>query len=94
MIDDLFAKTTMEVPTPKINRILADIAQTNLPPIANGKPLKFYYINQVGTVPPKFRIVTNFPGSVPENYQRYLVHTLKKALSLEGVPIKLQFAKR
>lgn len=94
MIDDLFAKTTMEASTPKINRILADIAQTNLPPIANGKPLKFYYINQVGTIPPKFRIVTNFPGSVPENYQRYLMHTLKKSLSLEGIPIKLQFVKR
>jgi len=94
MIDDLFAKTTMEAPTPKINRILADIAQANLPPVANGKHLKFYYINQVGTVPPKFRIVTNFPGSVPENYQRYLSHTLKKSLSLQGIPIKLQFAKR
>lgn len=94
IIDELFAKTTMEASTPKINRILADIAQANLPPISKGKPLKFYYINQVGTVPPKFRIVTNFPGSIPENYQRYLVHTLKKSLSLEGIPIKLQFVER
>ncbi len=94
IVEDLFAKTTMEAPTPKINRILEAIAKSNLPPIAKGRPLKFYYINQVGTVPPQFRVVTNVPGDIPENYHRFLVNTLKKELSLEGVPIKLRFAAR
>jgi GTP-binding protein len=94
LIRELFSKTTSEAPTPKLNRLLEHIAKTNLPPIAKGKPLKFYYINQVGTVPPKFRIVTNRPGDIPENYHRYLVNTLKKELSLEGIPIKIRFAAR
>jgi GTPase len=94
LIQELFSKTTMEAPTPRINRILEGIAKSSLPPTSKGKPLKFYYINQVGTVPPKFRIVTNRPGDIPENYHRYLVNTLKKELSLEGVPIKIRFAAR
>ncbi|HNY66625.1 MAG TPA: ribosome biogenesis GTPase Der [Deltaproteobacteria bacterium] len=94
LIADLFAKTTMEAPTPLINRILADIAKTSLPPIAKGRPVKFYYINQVGKVPPAFRIVTNVPGAIPENYHRFVVHTLKKQLKLDGVPIKVRFAGR
>jgi GTPase len=94
MIQDLFSKTTMEAPTPKINRILEQIAKSTMPPTAKGKPLKFYYITQVGTVPPKFRIVTNRPGDIPENYSRFLVNTLKKELSLEGIPIKIRFAAR
>lgn len=94
IINELFAKTTTQAPTPVINRIIADIAKTTLPPISRGKPLKFYYVTQVGTIPPQFRIVTNYPDSVPENYHRFLVHKLKKELSLDGVPIKLRFVKR
>jgi len=94
IISDLFAKTTAQAPTPKVNRIIMDIAKTSLPPMAKGKQLKFYYITQVGTIPPQFRIVTNYPDSIPENYQRFLLHTLKKELSLEGVPIRLRFVSR
>lgn len=94
IITELFTKTTSQASTPKINRIIIDIAKTSLPPMTKGKLLKFYYITQVGTIPPQFRIVTNFPDSIPENYQRFLMHTLKKELSLEGVPIRLRFVGR
>jgi GTP-binding protein len=94
VITELFAKTSAEVATPRLNRILTDLARTNLPPISRGKPLRFYYINQVGTMPPQFRIVSNYPDSIPENYQRYILHTLKKELSLEGIPIRLRFVVR
>lgn len=92
IIDALFAKTTMNIPTAKINRVFADIVSANPPPIVKGRPLKFFYINQVGTVPPAFRIVSNFPKAVPENYHRYLMHALKKACGLDGISIKLKFA--
>jgi len=92
MIDALFEKTTMDIPTAKLNRIFADILSANPPPVVKKRQLKFFYINQVGTVPPKFRIVSNFPKSVPENYHRYLSHALKKACGMEGISIKIQFA--
>ena len=92
MIDSLFGKTTMNIPTAKINRVFADIVSANPPPAVKGRQLKFFYINQTGTVPPQFRVVSNFPKAVPENYHRYLSHALKKACGLEGISIKLFFA--
>ncbi len=92
MIDSLFEKTTMNIPTAKINRIFADIISANPPPAVKGRQLKFFYINQTGTVPPQFRVVSNFPKAVPENYHRYLSHALKKACGMEGISIKLFFA--
>lgn len=91
IIDNLFAKTTMHMPTSKINRMLADIVNAHPPPIIKGRPLKFFYINQVGTVPPRFRIVSNFPKAVPDTYNRYLTNAVKKACSMEGISIKLDF---
>ncbi len=91
MIDSLFGKTTMNIPTPKINRFFADIVGANPPPALKRKTLKFFYINQVGTVPPEFRIVSNYPREVPVAYHRYLSNSIKKACGLEGIPIKLQF---
>ena len=85
-------KTTMNIPTAKINRIFADIISANPPPAVKGRQLKFFYINQTGTVPPQFRVVSNFPKAVPENYHRYLSHALKKACGMEGISIKLFFA--
>ncbi|HPR52707.1 MAG TPA: ribosome biogenesis GTPase Der [Deltaproteobacteria bacterium] len=92
MIDSLFGKTTMNIPTAKINRVFADIVSANPPPAVKGRQLKFFYINQTGTVPPQFRVVSNFPKAVPENYHRYLSHALKKACGMEGISIKLFFA--
>ncbi|HOO39129.1 MAG TPA: ribosome biogenesis GTPase Der [Deltaproteobacteria bacterium] len=92
MIDSLFEKTTMNIPTAKINRVFADIVSANPPPAVKGRQLKFFYINQTGTVPPQFRVVSNFPKAVPENYHRYLSHALKKACGMEGISIKLFFA--
>jgi GTP-binding protein len=91
LIDELFTKTTTQVTTGHLNRVLADVSGSYTPPVVKGKQVKFFYANQVGKVPPEFRIVTNFPDSIQPSYHRYLVRTFKKALSLEGVPVKLRF---
>lgn len=91
IINALFSKTTMHMPTSKINRILADIVSAHPPPIVKRRPLKFFYINQVGTVPPRFRVVSNFPKAVPDTYNRYLTNAIKKACNMDGISIKLDF---
>ncbi|MBN2297517.1 MAG: ribosome biogenesis GTPase Der [Deltaproteobacteria bacterium] len=91
MIDALFEKTTMQIPTPKINRLFNDIVSAHPPPTVKRRPLKFYYINQVGTVPPQFRIVSNLPKEVPVAYHRYLAGAIKKGCSMDGITIKLHF---
>lgn len=94
LIDELFAKTTTQVTTGRLNRVLAEVTESYTPPVVKGRQVKFFYANQVGTVPPEFRIVTNFPDSIQPGYHRYLIHSFKKALSLQGVPIKLRFVPR
>ncbi len=91
LIDDLFAKITIHIPTGRMNRLLTEIADSHSPPLVKGRALKFYYITQTGIVPPRFQIVTNRPDLVPESYSRYLAHTIKKTCGMEGIPIKLLF---
>ena len=92
MIDSLFEKTTMQIPTPKINRLFNDIVSSHPPPTVKRRTLKFFYINQTGTVPPQFRIVSNHPREIPVAYERYLAGAIKKLCNMEGITIKLHFA--
>jgi GTP-binding protein len=91
LIDSLFVKTKTHVTTGRINRVLTEIVDSHNPPLVRNKALKFYYITQTGSVPPRFQIVSNRPDSIPESYIRYLEHSIKKACDIEGVPIKLTF---
>ncbi len=94
VVDDLYEKTTRETSTANLNKVLAQMTEAKEPPVVKRRRLKFYYINQVGSVPPRFRIVTSKPKEVPENYSRYLINGLKKRLGLEGISVKVTFAGR
>jgi len=91
VINELFVKTTTNIATPRINRIIREITQAVPPPAIKGRRIKFYYANQVGVAPPRFRIVTNYPDKVPKNYSRYLSGSIKKHCNIDGIPIKIQF---
>jgi len=94
LINSLFEKTTAKIATGRMNRVLSDAVEAHNPPLVRNKAMKFYYITQTGTVPPRFQIVSNHPDAVPEAYVRYLEHAIKKACSMEGIPIKLTFVGR
>jgi len=92
LIDALFAKTTSRVSTGILNRLMADITDSHTPPMIRHRPLKLYYITQTGIVPPRFQVVVNYPSDVPATYARFLVNSVKKACSMEGIPIKITFS--
>jgi len=94
LIESLFAKTTSRVSTGKLNRLLNDINTTHTPPVVKNRPLKLYYITQTGTVPPRFQVVVNAPESVPASYARFLMHSIKKACDMEGIPVMVHFSPR
>jgi GTP-binding protein len=94
LVNELYRKTTFAAGTGQLNRILAKLTDTHTPPLVGNRRLKFFYVNQVGKVPPRFRIVCNRPDDVPDNYARYLINSLKKELDLEGIPLKVDFAGR
>jgi GTP-binding protein len=92
LIDQLFIKTTTRVSTGILNRLMADISDSHTPPMVRHRPLKLNYITQTGIVPPRFQAVVNYPNDVPATYARFLVHSVKKACGMEGIPIILHFS--
>jgi GTP-binding protein len=94
LINELYDKTSREIPTPVLNRNLAHIVEKHQPPVSKNRRIKFYYITQTGIIPPRFRIVTNRPEDIPESYSRYLIKALKSGCGLDGIPVKIKFASR
>jgi GTP-binding protein len=83
----------MRVPTPPLNKLLAKLVDAHPAPIVDGRPLRLYYIAQVGTAPPAFAITTNRPEKVPEAYKRYVSNQLREAFGLR-VPLQLFFREK
>ncbi len=77
------------IATSPLNQALRAIFARNAPPLAQGKPVKFFYATQVRSRPPTFALFVNFPKGIVASYERYLVHQLRTALRLEGSPIRL-----
>jgi GTP-binding protein len=78
-----------KVSTSVINQALQQIVRAHAAPLAQGKPVKFYYGTQTGTRPPTFTLFVNTPQAVPESYRRYLIHQLRENLALEYAPIRI-----
>jgi len=89
-LQDSFRK---RVPTPALNKLLGHLVDAHPAPIVDGRPLRLYYIAQVGTAPPAFAITTNRPEKVPEAYKRYLSNQLRATFGLR-VPLQLFFREK
>ena len=83
----------MRVPTPALNKLLGHLVDAHPAPIVDGRPLRLYYIAQVGTAPPAFAITTNRPEKVPEAYKRYISNQLRETFGLR-VPLQLFFREK
>jgi GTP-binding protein len=79
--------------TPHLNRFLEQVQDSHPAPLAGGRPLRLYYMAQVGTSPPTFTITCNRPEAVPDAYRRYLNNQLRETFDLK-VPIRLYFRPR
>jgi GTP-binding protein len=56
-----------------------------------GRRLKLRYAHQGGVNPPRIIIHGNQTDQVPDSYKRYLVSRFRKALKLDGTPIRIEF---
>jgi GTP-binding protein len=83
----------LRIPTPALNKLLGRLVDAHPAPIVAGRPLRLYYIAQVGTAPPAFAVTTNRPEKVPEAYKRYLANQLRETFGLR-VPIQLFFREK
>jgi GTP-binding protein len=83
-----------KIPTPQLNKVLAEAVRDHQPPVFQGKRLKFFYITQDGVRPPSFVIFVNRAEGVHFSYERYLNNKLREAFGFSGTPLRLYFKDR
>jgi len=93
-ISEVIAQYRRQVPSSLLNEILEEAVLRNPPPSRRGKPLSVYFMTQIGTSPPRFRIFVNKADRMHFSYLRYIENELRSALGFEGTPIKLFVAER
>jgi GTP-binding protein len=78
------------LPTAALNRWFERALERHPPPLVSGRRLKLRYITQAKARPPTFIAFGTRAERLPEDYQRYLVNSLREAFDLPGTPIRLQ----
>ncbi|MBA3302209.1 MAG: ribosome biogenesis GTPase Der [Thermoleophilaceae bacterium] len=82
------------IPTSELNRFLGDLQSIREPPQKAGRRLKFLYMSQFETGPPRFAIQINDRGLVTRDYAYFLENRLRERYELEGVPLVIDFKGR
>jgi GTPase len=79
------------IPTPELNRFVADVVARNPPPSRRGRRLRLYYAAQVGERPPRIAIQVNDRKLITRDWAYYLENRLRETYGLEGVPLIVDF---
>jgi GTP-binding protein len=78
------------IPTGELNRWFEQALERHQAPLVSGRRLKLRYITQAKARPPTFVVFGTRAEQLPEDYQRYLVNSLRESFALPGTPIRLQ----
>jgi len=92
-VDRVFGCLHKKFSTAELNRMLEDFVASHNIPSHQGKVVKFYYVTQVGGIPPNFVIFSNRPEHVASEYKRYLINRLQEMIG-DGVPVRIRFRKK
>ena len=90
-IDNAYRSALSELATPRLTRLLEMAIEAHQPPMVRGRRVKLRYAHQGGKNPPIIVIHGNQTESVTAAYKRYLANFFRKALKIEGTPIRLEF---
>jgi GTP-binding protein len=87
------------IPTPELNRFLAEATQARQPPVGTRRGssqhrLKPIYMTQTGTRPPRFAIQVNSRERVTRDYAYFLENRLRARYGMDGVPLVIDFVER
>jgi GTP-binding protein len=93
-VAELFDRYNTRVPTPELNRALADLRERRQPPSRNGRRLNLLYAAQIHVRPPRFRVFVNDPGLVTRDYGFWVENELRERFNLDGVPVSIDFVRR
>jgi len=79
------------IPTPELNRFVADVVAKHPPPNKRGKRLRLYYAAQIGESPPRVAIQVNDRRLIARDWAYHLENRMRETYELEGVPLIIDF---
>jgi GTP-binding protein len=82
------------IPTPGLNRFLAEAIDARQPPAKQGHRLKLLYMAQIETRPPRFALQVNNRNRVTRDYMYYLENRMRARFGLDGVPVIIDVRER
>ncbi|MEW8506322.1 MAG: ribosome biogenesis GTPase Der [Candidatus Thiodiazotropha sp.] len=91
LVERVYLNAMRDLSTPELTRLLEALVEEHQPPQVHGRRIKLRYAHQGGKNPPIIVIHGNQTDQVPDSYKRYLVGRFRKALRLDGTPIRIEF---
>ena len=83
------------IPTPELNRFLADVAAARQPPAKQGHRLKMLYMAQIGDTPAALLDPGQLAAQrVTRDYAYFVENRLRERYALEGIPLVIDFDER
>jgi len=79
--------------TAALNKLLSKFVLQSAPPSVGGRQLKLKHIHFRGINPTTLIIHSNQDKKIPQNYRKYLENSLREALKLQSIQLKLIFRK-
>jgi GTP-binding protein len=79
------------IPTPELNRFVADLVASRPPPAKRGRRLRLYYAAQVGRRPPRIAIQVNDRRLITREWAFFLENRLRDAYGMQGIPLVIDF---
>jgi len=96
-------RAATRIPTPELNRFLAETVQERQPPVGTRRGgggrgsnhrLKLLYIAQIAERPPRFAIQVNSRARLTRDYAYFLENRLRARYGMDGVPLVIDFVER
>jgi GTP-binding protein len=87
------------IPTPELNRFLAEAVQARQPPVGTRRGssqhrLKLIYMAQIEQRPPRFAIQVNSRARITRDYAYFIENRLRARYGMDGVPLIIDFVER
>jgi GTP-binding protein len=88
---ELADRAAERIPTPELNRFVAEVVATTPPPSRRGRRLRLYYSAQIEAAPPRIAIRVNDRRLIVRDWAYHLENRMREAYGLEGVPLVIDF---
>jgi GTP-binding protein len=89
-IDRAYESARKTLATSVLTQVLERAVVDHEPPLINGRRIKLRYAHAGGQNPPIIVIHGKQTVKLPAHYIRYLEKTFRKALKLEGTPVRIE----